>query len=646
MELGTILLILAALFCALDIGFLLLSRRIKLRDRLGKVLALGSAGSVWGSLLLLLTYIFDNNFSYKYVMEHSSINLSVDLKLSTLWAGQEGSLLLWTALIFLFYVLFKQLFYKSVEDKLVRRSFTAAAILCFTFIIISIISDPFAVTGEIVQDGWGLNPLLRTFWNVVHPPIVFIGYAATIVPASIAISRMTQRNISKDISLHKKIDVFVDLQMALTWTFLTLGIILGGYWAYITLGWGGYWAWDPVETTSLIVWLFCTAYFHGKGLLDRRSIGSNALIFLTYLSTIFATFITRSGILSSVHGFAESPVIQIFIILIFGSLFTLLTALGYQISSRHVSLERLLKKIKGSAMMHGLFGSLICILGLIVVSFVGILYPTILSAITGNQYGIEPSFFNRFSAPFAIGLMISIFFCTFPNPKRSRTLIKIICIGIGLGVVFLFIGFPTNSSTANISLPLAVLALLISGVRFIKDFLRISKASTLLRSSSHTILHLGLVLILIGTLVSSNIQTSAEGWYHINSSIDLGKVSIEMDEIMFDEYTGPNSYSIRGRISIYEGGILTGGGYAYHGSEPGWGTYCGLLIVSNIVRDVYISMHNIRMDPVTGVINQAYLEVKVIEYVSLVWAGCLITLIAISTLLMSYITRIIKHKSL
>ena len=644
MEFGIILLIFAAFFCALDISILLISGRIKLRDRIGQVLAIGSGCSVWGSLLLLLTYIFDNNFSYKYVMEHSNTNLSFELKLSTLCAGQEGSLLLWTALIFLFYVLFKQLFYKSVKDKLVRRSFTATAILCFTFIIITIISDPFSITSEIVQDGWGLNPLLRTIWNVIHPPVVFIGYAASIVPASIAISRMMQRNVSKDSSLHNKIDAFLDLQIALTWTFLTLGIILGGYWAYITLGWGGYWAWDPVETTSLIVWLFCTAYFHGKGLLDPRSFGTNALIFLTYLSTIFATFITRSGVLSSVHGFAESPVIQIFIILMFGSLFTLITTLGYQISSLHVSLERLQKKIKGSTLMLALFGSLICIIGLIVVSFVGVLYPTILSAITGNQYGIEPSFFNRASFPFATGLIISIFFCTFTNPKRSRTLIKTVCIGLGLGVVFLFFGFPTKSSLANISLPLAIFALIIIGLRFIRDFLKISKASALLRSSSHIMLHLGLVLILIGTLVSSNTQTSWDGWYQLNSSIDLGNVSIEIDEILFNEYTGPTSYSIRGQISIYEGGVLTGGGYTYHGSEPGWGTYSGLLIASNFGRDVYISMHNIKMDPATGAINQAYLEAKVIEYVSLVWAGCVITLIAISTLLTSYITRIIKRK--
>jgi hypothetical protein len=139
---------------------------------------------------------------------------------------------------------------------------------------------------------------------------------------------------------------------------------------------------------------------------------------------------------------------------------------------------------------------------------------------------------------------------------------------------------------------------------------------------------------------------SAEGWYQLSSSIDLGNVSIKVDDIIFDDYTGPNSYSIRGQVSVYEGGVLTGGGYAYRVSEPGWGTSFGLLIVSNLWRDVYISMHNIKMDPATGVINQAYFEVKVIKYVSLVWAGCLITLIAISILLGSYITRIIKRKML
>jgi cytochrome c-type biogenesis protein CcmF len=565
------------------------------------------------------------------------------LKLSALWAGQEGSLLFWVALAFLFYVVFKQFFYKNVEDKIIRRSFTVTAIICLTFVIITIISNPFLNADAIVPDGWGLNPLLRTIWNVVHPPIVFVGYAATTVPVSIAIARMTQRKDSEDSPLRKKIDLFLNLQMAFTWTFLTLGIILGAYWAYVTLGWGGYWAWDPVETTSLIAWLFCTAYFHGKGLLDKRGIGANALIFLTYLSVIFATFITRSGILSSVHGFAESTVIQSIILLMFGSLITFVTLLGYKISSSPVSLERLQKKIMGSTLMLALFVSLICIIGLIVVSTVGVLYPTILSTITGSQSEMNPSFFNTFSFPFALGLTVSIFFCTFPNPKRTRTLIKVVIGGIGLGFVFLFLDFPTDSSLANLAIPLVILTLFSTGIRVIRDYLRISKVRTLLRSSSHTILHLGLVLILLGTLISSNTQISALGWYQLCCSVDVGNVSIELDDVIFDEYASPKSYTIRARISVYENGVLTGGGYAFHVVDPGWGSYCRLLITSNLWRDVYISLHNVQMDPNTGSIGTAYVEVTVIERVSLVWAGCLITLIAITTLLVIYITQFIKH---
>jgi cytochrome c-type biogenesis protein CcmF len=149
-------------------------RHVSRFSKLRQGLTMGGALSVWGSQLLLLKYILDNNFSYKYVLEHSSTHLSLELKLSVLWVGQEGSLLLWTSLLLLFYFVFRHIFTKYIEEKIVRNSFIVASLLCLTFITITIISNPFALTDDLQQEGWGLNPLLRTVWNVIHPPVVFM----------------------------------------------------------------------------------------------------------------------------------------------------------------------------------------------------------------------------------------------------------------------------------------------------------------------------------------------------------------------------------------------------------------------------------------------------------------------------------------
>jgi cytochrome c-type biogenesis protein CcmF len=596
-----------------------------------QLLAVGGASSVWASLLLLLKHIFDNNFTYRYVLEHSAVELAAELKLSVLWTGQEGSYLLWASLVLLFYVLFRRVFTANVTDTVVHRSFLVASIFCLALVLLMSLSNPFALSTEVPQDGWSLNPLLRTPWNIFHPPVVFIGYAAAVIPASIAVSRMTVRQEVNG-PVTKKLSAFLNLQMAVTWTFLTLGIIVGGYWAYVTLGWGGYWAWDPVETTSLISWLFCTAFFHGKGLLDPRSLASNTLVFFTLLSVFFATFITRSGVVSSVHGFADSPITLGLIVIIMGSLIAFATLMGYQLTSRPFSLDALLRKVKGSRLVLALLFSVVSIVGLVVVSFVGIMYPTLLSAYTGIQHEIDPSFFNRFSFPFAIGLTVSTFLCTFPSPRRSPLILKLMAVGLGVGFVLMFLGVPTTSSLANFLIPLAVLGLLFTGARVIRDFHHISAGATLLKTSSHTILHLGLTLILLGVLISSNTKVTAQGWHHQGSFIPLNTVTVEMNEIALS-VENPSSYTVEGRILVFDNGGLMGGGYAYHVVEPGWGSFCRILIVSNPVKDVYVSLHNIQLDPITGAISQAYIEASVIELVSLVWIGCFITAIAILTML-------------
>jgi cytochrome c biogenesis factor len=212
---------------------------------------------------------------------------------------------------------------------------------------------------------------------------------------------------------------------------------------------------------------------------------------------------------------------------------------------------------------------------------------------------------------------------------------------IGFGFATLYGGVPTSSPLANFMLPITFVSLLGASVKLVRDFVRLSKPSTLFKSSSRTILHLGFILILFGVLISSNTQVSAVGWKMTCCSTDLGNISVEIDEITLDVQSF-DSYTIQARVLVFDNGELTGGGNVYHVVESGWGSYCRLNIFSTLWRDVYVSLHDAQVDPLTGQVTDAYLEVQVIPLVALVWAGCLLTIIAISSMLAMYSIQFVK----
>lgn len=243
---------------------------------LGEFSLYASFSLTTASLILLIHYFVTNNFSVVYVLENSNRNLPLVLKFSAVWAGKEGSMLLWSFFSLLASVMFVRR----------RENAAAASILAAisAYIIAgSLIFNPFATLPYTPVDGYGLNPLLRTVEMVLHPPVIFAAYAFAAVPFAI----------------HATGGKGADSYAKLTFLLLSLGIIIGGWWAYRTLGWGGFWGWDPVENASLLPWLSLAAYLHSKS--DRRFFAT-----LTFALVFLATFITRSGIVESPHAFAGS----------------------------------------------------------------------------------------------------------------------------------------------------------------------------------------------------------------------------------------------------------------------------------------------------------------------------------------------------
>ncbi|MBD3234524.1 MAG: hypothetical protein GF315_12435 [candidate division Zixibacteria bacterium] len=256
------------------------------------------ASAAVAATIYLLVLFLTNQFEYRYVFAYSSLDLPTHFKISALWGGQEGTFMLWLffAVLLGIWVMFRS----GRDESLIMPIFIMAQMFLF---FLMFVQSPFAKMAGVPPDGRGLNPLLQNFWMVIHPPIVFVGYASLSIPFAFAVAAMIKNRYDNWVRLTMP---WVGFSAAV----LFLGIFLGGYWAYETLGWGGYWAWDPVENSSLVPWLFSVALLHG--MLIERSRGSmrKSNLFLTsaaYVMVLYGTFLTRSGVLAdfSVHSFVD-----------------------------------------------------------------------------------------------------------------------------------------------------------------------------------------------------------------------------------------------------------------------------------------------------------------------------------------------------
>lgn len=333
---------------------------------------------------LFLFYLFVTyQFKYKYVYGYSSRDLPLGYLISSFWAGQEGSFLFWTLINSWLGIIF----IKTSRQFEVRGMFFFSIIQAF-FLLILIKASPFATFAQTPPDGSGLNPLLQNFWMVIHPPVLFIGYAAAAFTFILAIAALIQKDF-ENWTKH-----------ALPWTVFTsltlgAGIILGAFWAYETLGWGGYWGWDPVENSSLIPWLMVLALLHSlvvqnmKGSLKKTNF---VLAILTFLLVIYATFLTRSGVLSdfSVHSFSDLG-INTFLIAFMLTVFFI----GFGIFFNHLKLipdTPIDKSILNKE--NGLIISVIVFIGMAFLTFIGTSSP-ILTGLLGKPSQVDTSFYNK-----------------------------------------------------------------------------------------------------------------------------------------------------------------------------------------------------------------------------------------------------------
>ena len=360
---------------------------------------LATCYSIFLAFFCLLNELLISNFNLQYVAQYTSYETPLFFKVTALWAGQAGSLLFWTFISALFTVTYIFTTLKHMK-KLKFHSYIILSFIFSFFILLSnFIANPFEPVSSdiIVQNGNGLNPLLQNFFMAIHPPILYVGFTGSAIIFVMALAA----SISKDISFEwiqsiRRWSLFV-------WTFLSAGIILGGYWAYNELGWGGYWAWDPVENSSLMPWLTLTAFIHSSMIQEKRGMLKKWNFLLatsTFILVILGTFITRSGVISSVHSFTAENLGPMFFT--FLSLLILYTIFWF---SRRKSYLDTPDKIDSFSSREGgfLYNNLILILMCFTIMW-GTLFPILSEAWDGNKIYVGAPYFNQLNIP--IGLVL------------------------------------------------------------------------------------------------------------------------------------------------------------------------------------------------------------------------------------------------
>jgi cytochrome c-type biogenesis protein CcmF len=371
-------------------------------DRLGETARRAGIAvfvAVTAAALALVLAAFRNDFSVAYIMHHSNRDLPVPYKFAALWSGQEGSLLFWSWLLAT-YGLVLRLRHKVDTQLVAYASVILSSVQIFFLLLVNIAAHPFAiVTGTIPADGNGLNPLLQYPEMVIHPPMLYLGYVGMTVPFAFALAALIMKYPGE-----RWINITRRWTMV-GWMFLTCGIFLGAHWAYAVLGWGGYWGWDPVENASLLPWLTGTAFLHSVMMQEKRGmmkVWNMWLIFTTFLLCIFGTFLTRSGVVSSVHAFAQSgvgPWFVWFLALIFA------TCVFFYVKNRaHLKSEHRLESLV-SRESSFLFNNVLLLVSCFAVLW-GTLFPVLSEWVQGTKVTVGPPFFNRVNVPIAMFLLL------------------------------------------------------------------------------------------------------------------------------------------------------------------------------------------------------------------------------------------------
>jgi cytochrome c-type biogenesis protein CcmF len=498
------------------------------------------------SLLSLMILFLKHDYRYAYVWKTSNNDMDTLYLITAVWGGMDGSMLLWAALTALYAA--SALFFSNTLSATIMNWVTPVFHLAagFFLLVVTFFTNPFRFNpgGVIPADGNGLNPLLQNPSMVIHPPSLYLGFTGFVVPFGFAIGTL----LSGEFNF--RWTEAIRRWTLIAWGFLTCGIILGGHWAYVELGWGGFWAWDPVENASFLPWLAATAYLHSAKVEERRGmlkLWNFILSILSYTLAVFGTFLTRSGIVQSVHAFAESDIGHVFLIYLGIIIFCSAVLLIWR--NKELTAERKFESYVSREMAF-LLNNLV-LLGICFATFWGVMFPVFSEFFTGTKAVVGPPFFNAVNGP----LFLVLLFLMGAGPllawKKSSTRL--------LTKSFLY---PAVVSSAvyilclylDVSKPLAGLSFALSIFVLMSVFSELHRAVKVnkVRSDRYggLIVHLGIAVIAFSATASTVYKIEKDIALKVGDIATVGRYNLKLAKV--EEKPNPNYVALVATVDVLD----------------------------------------------------------------------------------------------
>jgi cytochrome c-type biogenesis protein CcmF len=579
------------------------------------------------AVILLERALLARDMSYRYVAEHTSKDLPLHYAFTSLWAGQEGSLLLWLLILSAYGSVFLFAYRKRLDPFYDAVAMVVASVMIFFTGLLTFVCSPFRILATPPPDGMGLNPLLQDPGMMIHPPILYTGYVGFIIPFGFAIAvLLTNRSGTRWIEEVRRWTLFC-------WGFLGVGILLGARWAYIELGWGGYWGWDPVENASLMPWLVGTAFLHSVMIEQRRGMLKTwniVLIVLTFELSIFGTFLTRSGVLTSVHSFAESNIGPWFLgfILLSATVATALILYRKALLESENRMEAIVSR-EGSFLFNN-----VLFVALTFATFLGTTFPVLSEAVTGTKISVSAPFFNRVNVPIALALLLltgagpvlswkrataSVLKRNFVLPAFLGTVALLVALPFGVtGVYPLVCIFAAAFVTTTIVMEFARG---IQARKSVETGALPSQMTHLVQKNKRRyggyIVHAGMVILFVGVLGSSVFQKEAHGPLRNGESLAIGPYTLTLRGVT--ERQRQNASLTTAILDVARGGRFVGTQHAskaFYSKSQQPMTEVALHVTP--AEDLYMILGGVNEDGSASI--QAYIN----PLVSFVWIGGLV----------------------
>lgn len=587
----------------------------------------------------LISSLMNHDFSNSYVAQYSSSDLSTLYLVSAFWAGQEGSLLFWLFIVSISTFLMLVFNWKEKRDTFRYSLLVLTAIQAFFLLVVIVPANPFKEAEFIFTEGQGLNPLLQHIVMAIHPPTLLVGYAIYAIPFAFAIAALFLKRDSEEwITMCRNWALFA-------WLLLSIGIFLGAYWAYEVLGWGGYWAWDPVENTSILPWFTGTALIHSFYIYRRKALYKIWTVFLaiaTFFLCLAGTFITRSGVIQSVHAFGESAVGSYFLgsiaVVLFGGL--ALVAWRYNTFRTELGDESVISREFGYLLNNWtlfVFTMIVLILSVL---------PYITELFMGQKLSPSVETYNNLAIPLGLLYLIGIGICPIIRWKETTfdsVKMDLIYPGALSAITLVLVAvFWKGSVLGMLTIAAAVFGIAMLFQTILNDTLSRSKASKkgflnsfyylFRRNNRHYggfIAHFGMAIIFIGLVGSSLYAMEQVVTIGPGESFTISDFSLRYDEpVGSKKYLNPEAEKSQenlkeemkgARLSVTEGGKsigeLTPKVVTFYLQQA---TIAKVAIRRELFRDLFLALQSTNDD---GTVT---IQAKVNPLVSWLWVGSLI----------------------